>query len=177
MSDPPPQQWPALMRRAQDGDRAAYAELLAAVLPWLRALARRALRDEAEDAVQDILLTLHRVRHTYDPDRPFRPWLLAIARARIADRQRGQMRRVRREEPMLPAHETIAAEPTNPWVDGAALSRAVAALPLGQRRAVELLRLQEMSLPDAAAHTGQSPTALKVALHRALAALRRRLAP
>src|ERR671919_2815924 len=82
--------WSALMARAQEGDRCAYRRLLEEITPYLRSLAakHRALSGETEDTVQDILLTLHAVRHTYDPRRPFGPWLLAIARRRIADRLR-----------------------------------------------------------------------------------------
>jgi DNA-directed RNA polymerase specialized sigma24 family protein len=42
--------------------------------------------------VQDVLLTLHRVRHTYDPARPFSHWLAAIARRRSIDALRRRSR-------------------------------------------------------------------------------------
>jgi RNA polymerase sigma-70 factor (ECF subfamily) len=65
--------WSQLMARAQDGDRAAYRTLLEDITPYLRALATRCFRDtgDIEDAVQDVLLTVHAVRHAYDPGRPF----------------------------------------------------------------------------------------------------------
>src|SRR6516225_2416604 len=65
--------WSRLMARAQDGDRDAYRTLLQDITPYLRALATRCFRDtcDIEDAVQDVLLTVHAVRHVYDPDRPF----------------------------------------------------------------------------------------------------------
>ncbi len=56
------------------------------------------------------------------------------------------------------------------WMRG--LRAAVAELPPGQREAVELLKLKEMSLKEASAATGQSETALKVAVHRAVKRLR-----
>src|SRR5215469_10292953 len=86
----PSDNWAALMARAQDGDKAAYRALLTAITPYIRALARRALRDAADvdDVVQDVLLSLHQIRHTYDPSRPFAPWLATIARRRIVDRVR-----------------------------------------------------------------------------------------
>ena len=90
-----------LMRAAQQGDARAYDRLLRAILPELRGFARRRLSSaaEAEDAVQDTLLAIHTLRHTFDPDRPFRPWLLAIARRRVIDRlRRGEPRR-RRAKP------------------------------------------------------------------------------
>src|SRR6201995_4088136 len=86
-------QWSGWMARAQDGDAAAYAMLLREILPFLRVLARRRCRDpdRCEDIVQYVLLTLHRVRHPYEPARPFSPWLAAICDLRAIDalRRRG----------------------------------------------------------------------------------------
>src|SRR5712691_824655 len=64
-----------LMAQAQAGEREAYRRLLEDITPFVRALASRRLRDasEVEDAVQDVLLTVHLIRHTYDPARPFAP--------------------------------------------------------------------------------------------------------
>ena len=77
-------EWAGLMARAQEGDAAAYRHLLVAIAPYLRALAARYHRthQDVEDSVQDILLTIHTIRHTYDPARPFKPWLVAIGRRR-----------------------------------------------------------------------------------------------
>ena len=173
--------WSVLMALAQDGDRAAYATLLAAITPALRGRCRRVLYDpsEAEDAVQDVLLTLHRMRHTYDPDRPFRPWLAAIVQARIVDRQRRLMRRAGRERPLLDTDVTFAAPSTNhdETTDHARLHRAIAALPAAERQTIRLLKLEELSLQEAASLTGASITALKVASHRALRRLRGLLGP
>jgi RNA polymerase sigma-70 factor (ECF subfamily) len=165
------------MAAAQAGDQAAYRALLLAITPFARAMARRALRDaaEVEDAVQDILLTVHTARQTYDPARPFRPWLAGIARHRILDRLRGGGRRAAREVALGPEHETFAAVPAKEEgaaLDEPALARALASLPEGQRQAVTLTKLREMPLKEAAMVTGMSVTALKVATHRGLKRLR-----
>lgn len=178
----PPEEWAGLMQAAQAGDRAAYAALLRAVTPHVRAMARAALRDraEAEDAVQDILLTLHETRRMYDPTRPFRPWLVGIARRRLIDRLRARGRRAARETPLGPEHETFAIAAANDAQgldDAPALRAALALLPDGQRVAVELLKLQEMSLKQASGVTGMSVGALKVATHRAIRRLRAALRP
>ena len=169
--------WAALMAAAQDGEARAYTALLRAITPYLRAVARRAGRegDVLEDGVQDILLTIHAIRQSYDPRRPFAPWLLAVARHRLSDRLRRRGRLRFRETELTPAHETFAMDETNlPDESGEVrqLHKAIAGLPPGQRQAVELLRLQELTLKEAAARSGQSPSALKVALHRALRRLR-----
>jgi RNA polymerase sigma-70 factor (ECF subfamily) len=176
--------WRGWMAAAQGGDQGAYRRLLAEVAPWIRATARAMLRDatEAEDAVQDALLTLHQVRATYDPSRPFKPWLATVARRRILDRMDGVRRRAGRHAPIEAAEhvasETFGTDPAKMHEKGLAadeLRAAIASLPPGQRQALELLKLQEKSLIEAAAETGLSVTALKVATHRAIASLRKRM--
>ena len=176
----PDKDWSALMAAAQDGDGRAYGELLGAITPYLRVVARRAGLgpEEIEDGVQDVLLTIHSIRQSYDPKRPFAPWLLAVARHRLIDRLRRRGRIRLRETELTAAHETFVTDETNLHEEASDIRRlheAIAALPPGQRQAVELLRLQELSLKEASAVSGQSSSALKVALHRALKRLSRLL--
>jgi RNA polymerase sigma-70 factor, ECF subfamily len=173
--------WGILMSQAQSGEAASYRRLLIEVTPYLRALARRYHRDvrDVEDSVQDVLLTVHTIRHTYDPARPFKPWLVAIARRRIADRLRTQWRTCARESQINDAlYETFADERANPHEeppDERVLRAAIEQLPSAQRQAVALLKMEEMSLQEAARASGQSVSALKVATHRAIKSLRRML--
>jgi len=173
--------WSRLMAQSQKGDQSAYRLLLKSIAPYLKVLAiRHGLGpDEVEDAVQDALLTLHAIRHTYDPGRPFGPWLTAIARHRFADHARRRGRHRRRETALTEAHVAFAAADANLQENTGDVRRllgAISALPVGQRRAVELLRLRELSLKEASASSGQSEAALKVAVHRAIKTLRRLLA-
>lgn len=170
--------WSKGMARAQAGDRTAYRLLLEEITPYIRSLAARRVRNRSdiEDAVQDVLLTLHAVRHTYDPARPFGPWLVAIANRRIVDGLRRRGRQGSRETPLEIEHETFAAPEANyheAAFDRRALRRAVEGLPTGQRDAVRMLKLQQLSLKEAAAASGMSVAALKVATHRGLKNLRK----
>jgi len=173
-------EWSILMARAQDGDGGAYRRLLEEVTPYLRSLAASRHRDasDAEDAVQDILLTIHAVRRTYDPTRPFRPWLVTIANRRLVDRLRRQGRLRSRETALTSDHETFPAHQANLDEEVSRrreLRAALDNLPPGQRQAIRLLKLKEMSLKEAATATGLSVTALKGATHRALKNLRKML--
>jgi RNA polymerase sigma-70 factor (ECF subfamily) len=173
--------WSALMARAQDGDERAYRALLGGITPYVRSLARRVglSPEDCEDAVQDILMTLHTIRHTYDPERPFGPWLVGVSRNRLADRLRRRGRLWSREVELTVEHETLVTVETNSLEkteDARRLREAVAQLPAGQREAVELLKFKELSLKEASAVTGQSEAALKVAVHRAVKRLRTLLA-
>ncbi|MBL6853082.1 MAG: sigma-70 family RNA polymerase sigma factor [Alphaproteobacteria bacterium] len=167
------------MRAAQGGDGAAYADLLRRSLPFVARVVRaqRAYGVEIDDIVQDVLLSLHAVRHTYDPDRPFSPWLAAIARNRVIDAQRKRGRIARNEESVAELPETFLPDHPNTRApdEAEALRHAVADLPPGQRQAVEMLKLRELSLKEAAAASGMSIAALKVAVHRGVKALRLRL--
>lgn len=172
--------WSILMAHAQAGDAGAYRRLLAEISPYLRRLAARRHSDPAdiEDTVQDILLTVHAIRYTYDPTRPFGPWLVTIAQRRIIDRLRRRGRLQSREAPLTEEHETFPAEQANladEMSDRRELHEAVERLPASQREAIRLLKLKEMSLKEAAEVTGMSITALKVATHRALNSLRKML--
>ncbi|HEY4031134.1 MAG TPA: sigma-70 family RNA polymerase sigma factor [Caulobacteraceae bacterium] len=172
--------WSRWMAAAQDGDNAAYARLLREILPFLRVLARRrcADPDRAEDVVQDVLLTLHRVRHTYDPVRPFTPWLASICDRRSIDALRKRVRQGARETQDERAYETFADPRANKDVEAGieaeALQAMIAELPPGQREALELVKVKEMSLLEASQVSGQSVGALKVSVHRAIKALRLR---
>lgn len=170
--------WSALMARAQAGDRAAYRRLLEGITPYIRALAVRQVRNhgDIEDTVQDVLLTIHAVRHTYDPARPFGPWLVAIARRRIIDGLRRRARTSARETPLDTEPETLfdpGANLQETALEARAVRDAVDCLPAGQREALRMLKLDEMSLKEAAAASGMSVGALKVATHRALKTLRK----
>lgn len=168
--------WSILMARAQTGDADSYRRLLEEIAPYLRALASRRCRTphDVEDAVQDVLVTIHSIRATYDPSRPFAPWLVAIANRRIVDHLRRQIRRRAREQPMGNESETFAdpAANSDETADHRVLESAIDALPPGQQQAVRLLKLQELSLKEASAASGLSIAALKVATHRALKSLR-----
>lgn len=177
----PDQRRAAWMAAAQAGDRRAYEKLLADSVALIRAAARRqgVAHDNLDDVVQETLMTVHRVRHTYDPARSYDAWLSAIASRRAIDALRSHGRRNSRE-----LHDDHAVD-NHPEADDASaatesaqrarrLREAIAELPPGQREAAEQLGLHERSLSEAAELTGRNTGALKVNLHRALKALRER---
>ena len=167
-----------LLALAQQGDADAYRAFLGEIAPFARALARRrsGSEDIAEDVVQDVLLTVHRVRHTYEPGRPVKPWLAAIVARRSIDAMRKRGRSAAREVHDPAAYETFADPQANK--DGAedaarSVARATSGLSPGQKEALELVKLKEMTLAEASALSGQSVSSLKVNIHRALKKLRR----
>ena len=166
------------MSASQAGERAAYERLLREITPFIRSIVRRHCDNHAdiEEMVQDTLLTVHRVRHTFDPSRPFSPWLAAIASRRSIDALRRRMRVSKHETPEDGTYETFSDTAANNDMEAVRsveeVDELLRRLPPRQREAVEALKLKEMSLKEASVASGQSVAALKVNAHRALKALR-----
>ena len=173
--------WSTLMIAAQDGDKAAYGRLLRECTPLVRRIVRRGLRpDQVDDVVQEVLLTVHRARHTYDPARSFSAWIIVIAQRRAIDLLRQSGRNDRREVHSPLEYERFAEVSADPHRGlsqdqrSSVLRTALEGLPPGQRQAIETLALRQLSLEEAAGETGKSKGALKVHMHRALTTLRER---
>jgi RNA polymerase sigma-70 factor (ECF subfamily) len=170
-----------LMVLVQAGDKAAYEQLLRLALPVIKRIAssQRYRGLEPDDIVQDTLLSLHSVRHTYDPGRAFIPWLASIVHHRSIDAHRRRSRILRNELACSDIPETFQGADANRDMDGEGdpdlLRRAIIDLPAGQRQAVEMLKIRQLSLKEASAASGMTIAALKVASHRGLKALRLRL--
>ena len=155
-----------LMIAAQDGDKAATNVLLSEVGVWLeRYFRRRVPPHQQDDLVQDVLMALHAKRASYDPARPFLPWLAAIARYRWID----HLRKVYRTETEL-LEEGDAVEDSEEDVIAArvSLERLFVHLPQGQAEAIELVKIEGRSIREAAKKTGQSESLIKVNIHRGL---------
>lgn len=159
------QNWDQMMAAAQVGDANAYRTLLSELAPWLRRYyARRLPLAMTEDAVQDVLLAIHEKRHTYDPGRPFGPWLAAIARYKWIDRLRSL--KAEAAEPLdenigIPDHEDAV-------VAGSTFEQLLAELKAPQAEAIKLVKIEGYSVEEAAKATGQSVSLVKVNIHRGL---------
>ncbi len=170
------------MAAAQDGDAGAYESLLLALLPVLRAFVRRRGIDatEGEDVVQEILILIHRARHTWLPERPFDPWMWAVARNATTDAMRRQGRDRARRDEMPEQHDErfLSNEAVDPVQLLSSreleprLTAALGTLPATQREAVELLYVEQLPVAEAAVRAGVTVAALKVRAHRGSRALR-----
>lgn len=173
----------AAAQGAEVGDadaRVAYEKMLSELLPVIRRMVRAKLFDPTyvEDVVQNALLSIHRARATYRPERPFGPWLRAVVRNALIDWFRESRRRSEREVITDVMEEHAGAAPTNELEAGQLspeLSDALEALPEKQREAVFLVQVEGLSVAEAALRAGVSTGALKVRAHRGYRALRARL--
>lgn len=151
---------------AQRGDKQAYATLLNACRNWLlRYYRRKVPPEQIEDLVQDTMLSLHRKLASYDPSRSIVPWLAAIARYRFIDHLRQAYRNAADaiEDDMALAHDDEPALTAR-----LSLERLFEGLPDAQCRAIELVKIEGLSIKEASASTGQSESLIKVNIHRGL---------
>jgi RNA polymerase sigma factor (sigma-70 family) len=155
-----------LMRASQQGDRDAYATLLVEARSWLkRFLGRKVPPHYLDDLVQDVLISLHTKRATFDPARPFLPWLAAIARYRWVD----HLRRVyRSEETALLDMDATVPSQEDAVLSRISLDRLLHSLPPAQAQAIALVKIEGHSIAEAAGQTGQSESLVKVNIHRGL---------
>ena len=174
LSGSSPDVWARLMVAAQAGDKAAYRLLLDELQVWLTRYYRRRLPPDAvEDAVQEALIAVHTKRHTWDPARPFAPWLSGIARYKWIDRLRA-MASTRTEALPETLPETLTTGDHGGGVLSATvLGRLLATLKPAQAEVIRLVKLDGLSIEEAAAATGQSQALVKVNIHRGLGRLSR----
>ena len=165
-----------LMQAAQAGDQEVYRRLLEKIQPIVFRYVRRRISPDAaaEDVCQDVLLTVHRVRHTYEPSRPFEPWLYAIARSRVIDHLR-KVRRISGAEVMMEVLPELPQSGAEMTPDSAL--EILEQLPAAQREAFMMLKIEGLSTREAAERAGVTVSAVKVRAHRAYNALKKRLLP
>lgn len=162
------QQWSELMAASHSGDKASYAQLLNELIGALTAYlqAQFGQFDLVEDCVQECLIAIHKARHTYDPERPFRPWLFTIARHRTIDLLRQSNRYDQAKTTMVGMDvEGTSAESFNRLLDGAKL---MVHLSNDHREVVVMTKYMGYTTLEAAETLGISESAVKARLRRGL---------
>ena len=168
-----------LMLRGLAGDGAAYRVLLQSLSGHLRAYFRRRLAglpDEVEDLVQETLLAVHNQRHTYEPGQPLTAWVYAIARYKMVDLLRRRSAREALHDPIDESEELLAANDVAGATDAKRdVAQLLSGLPDRWRLPIMHVKLEGLSVAEAAKRTGMSESAVKVGVHRGLKALAARM--
>lgn len=169
------------MTVALDGDARAYRTLLEQLTGHLRAYYRRRFASagqgaaEAEDLLQEVLIAIHTRRHTYDASQPFTPWLHAIARYKFLDYLR-QTKSTMKDVPIESVWELTAHSNITAIENGLDLDRLLSQISFTTRQAIRYVKLEGLSIREAADRCGMSESAVKVAVHRGLKALGSKIA-
>lgn len=166
----------ALMLAGLDGDAASHSRLLRAVRTLLLNFFARRIgsgNSEQEDLVQEVLIAVHQRRASFDRDRPFTPWLFAIARYKLVD----HFRRSHRHVPIEGLEDILEGEGFAPALEARLdVMELLTSLPAKQALAIRLTRLGEMSVADAARKAGIGESDVKVSAHRGIKSLAVRVA-
>ncbi len=168
-------EWSALLRAANAGNARAYQRFLQELAPVLRAFVRRLLMrtssggTEAEDIVQEILLAIHLKRQTWIETAPVTPWVFTIARHKTIDALRRRGRHI--DVPIDDFTDILADENDEPNLASVYIDRELGTLPDGQRKVVQAIAVAGDSITEAAEKLKMTQGAVRVALHRGLAAL------
>src|SRR6266536_1530974 len=163
-----------LMQASLGGDGIVYSNVLGRLSRYLRGYYRARLAAQSapdiEDLVQETLLAIHVRRHTYDPAQPFTPWVYAIARYKLID----YLRRTRGPVKSLPiddAKEIAARDDHLASESTFDLNQLLGQLSPKVRDAIRYVKLDGLSVAEAAARGGMSESAVKVNVHRGMKTL------
>lgn len=172
-----------LMRKAQSGDSNSYRTLLLEIEKMISSFVKNSFfrlglggTDDWKDVVQEILLSIHSKRATYDPDCCFLPWLYSIARYKVIDHTRA----VRRASKFMDLElDMVELDVVHPVVEEPTTNHDLQTLfdnlPQKQREILELVKIQGLTIAEVAIRTGLSHSDIKVTVHRAIKVLRKRL--
>ncbi len=177
MSTPDPDR--ELFARFVAGDAAAFAVLVrrhqSQVYGYLcRCGVPSASRD---DLFQEIFLRVNQAAPRFDAERPFKPWLFAIA----VNGVRTYFRKRRRIDRTVLASEPQANEPTGDQIVAAHetatwMTDAIATLPMRQREVLLLVGIERMPVTDVAQTLGIPQNTVKTLLRRGRLTLAKKLA-
>ncbi|RME62001.1 MAG: sigma-70 family RNA polymerase sigma factor [Candidatus Dadabacteria bacterium] len=168
----------SLMVKVHQGDKNAYNLLLNELLALSRSFVAAQISnvEEREDIVQEILIGIHKAKHTFNPKKPFLPWFYAIARYKIVDYLRKYKRQRKREEVF---HQKLKESPLSINDDSIGsfeeLKDVLNSLTPYQKKVFSLVKIEGMSLKTAAKQLNTSTSAIKVTIHRVYQKIKRAL--
>ena len=171
--------WNDLAKRAQAGDKAAYAQLLRDIMPFIQKVIARRLAnpDWVDDITQDALMSVHKSLKTYDPKLSFRPWLMAIVNFRRTDYLRKHYRIKEQKEKsanIAHFHDSPVTAPTHAG-ELKDIEGALNSLPEKQSKIFRMVKIEGHSIADVANEMDMSQSAVKVSAHRTMKKLQKKL--
>lgn len=158
------------------GDGAAYASFLTQISPILRRLIGRKIPvSEVEDVLQEVLISIHKARHTYDGERPLMPWVMAIAQFRITDALRKAYATSRRECVDIADVEEFLADVTETRDSHESIEEMLTDVPEREQRILTLMHMEGYTAKETGLRLGMKESAVKVAAHRAIKKIREKI--
>ncbi|BAN36398.1 RNA polymerase, sigma-24 subunit, ECF subfamily [Sulfuricella denitrificans skB26] len=166
----------ALMKLSLSGDKRAYAVLLQETARFLRPFLARRINSssEVDDLLQEILISIHKARHTYDGERPYKPWAYAIAKFRLQDHLRAHYAdHLHHAVGLSEVENDLQAPVTKSDITYESISGEIEKLPPKQAAILQMMHQEGYTAKEVADKIGMKESAVKVAAHRAYKILRK----
>ena len=171
--DDPYAELTGFMRAGLGGDGAAYRRFLSMLAPMLRRMIGRRLPDaDVEDVVQEVLISIHKARHTYDGERPIMPWVAAVARFRVTDHLRKHYAQMRHQHLDIADYENILPDVTETTAGNEGIDDRLHGVPAKDKQILTLMHVEGYTAKEVGAQLGMNESAVKVAAHRAVKKIR-----
>lgn len=162
-----------LFRSGLGGDQADYARFLTSITPLLkRMVGRRLSASDVDDVVQEILISIHKARHTYDGVRPIMPWLASIAKFRITDHLRKHYTQRQDKTVDIADLENILTDVTEDGLDHESMDELLEGVPDNHKRILTLMHVEGYTAKEVGTQMDMNESAVKVAAHRAIKKIR-----
>lgn len=163
----------ALLRAGLGGDQAAYGKFLSTIAPMLRRMVGRRLANaDIEDVVQEVLISIHKARHTYDGERPIMPWLASIVGFRITDHLRKHYSQMRHQTFDIADYENFLSDVTEDTSDNESIDELLVNVPEKHKKILTMMHVEGYIAKEVGKHMGMNESAVKVAAHRAIKKIR-----
>lgn len=171
--------WSEWAAQAQAGDKKSYRRLLAEIAPYIRnyLVGGLANPDWAEDITQEALISVHKALKTYDADKSFKPWMMAIVNFRRTDFLRKHYSGRHDKQTTMDDMDFQKMHVTNPEFAGEYkdVESALDELPDKQRKVFEMIKIQGYSAKEVANEMDMTESAVKVSAHRTMNKLKEKL--
>ena len=164
-----------LFRSGLEGNQADYAQFLTSITPMLkRMVGRRLAACDVEDVTQEILISIHKARPTYDGMRPIMPWLASIAKFRISDHLRKHYTQRQDKTVDISELENILTDVTEDAADRESMDELLEGVPENHKRILTLMHVEGYTAKEVGAQMDMNESAVKVAAHRAIKKIRKK---
>ncbi len=163
------QNWDEWARKTLEGDKSAYRRLLGELQQWLTAYYTNRIHPAAvDDLVQEALIAFHTKKETYEPSRPFGPWIAAVARYKWIDYMRKNLKHIELEID----DNLTGADDTSGLYARHDVERLLRHVPKEQAKVIDMVKIKQMTVAETAKKTGHSVSSVKVMIHRGLKTMR-----
>ena len=167
--------WEETMKLALNGDSEAYKTILEKLGEKIDTHLQFKIFDKEDipDICQDILISVHNARHTYDSNRPFLPWVMAITRYKTIDYIKSKTRKTQTFTPFDNIEESaLFSESLDNICSSMEVETFMATLKQPERELLSFVKLEGYSVKDAAEKFSMSESNVKTSVHRIVKKLR-----